>query len=269
MHKFEIMEILDKEFTHFLNKGIGINIDGKAILDLGEYQANKDRLETVMSVCHNPDRTYFPSLTWNFGFGYDNNDIGNLAPYPWSFRMEALVVAAARNQISDQDFYRYFELCHETENIIIEASVAKNLKACGSDKFKNAANDFFNMIAKYIKESYRGIELLDQQVIDATYRNQNVTCIFTFDKELTYAQKRKIKTYLDYKLLLHYKKFNPEIRGVGAVNGLNMSFSDNGKKSKATNEFKVLVKANSWNTLGMDESVQFVPRMGMKRLAAN
>jgi hypothetical protein len=269
MLRSEIIDVLDKEFTYYLNKGIGVNIDGKQIMDLGEYQANRDRLEMVISACQRTDRSSFPNLSWAFGFSYDDGEISNLAPYQWSMRMQWLVTSAFRNQISENDFYHYFELCHETEDLILEACEAKRLKACGSDKFLNAANDFFNMVSKYIKDSYRGIEILDQQVVPATYRNQRVTCVFTFDKELTYAQKRKIKTCLDYKLLSYYKKFNPEIRGIGMVQGLDMCFADDGKKSKATNEFKVYIKANNWNAIGMDEPVQFVPRMGMKRMAAN
>jgi hypothetical protein len=260
MDKFEIANVLKKELIYFLNKNIGFNTSRYDINNITDYETSSfNEMEFVTNCENNCNR-----LNWDFGFGYNNSSIWNLVPYPWGIDLGMVISGAVRGNISDSDFYRYFELCHETENIITEAVSTKMELACGSEKFNLATVDFFNTFMKYVKESIRGIEIEDHFITYATYRNQVHKCTMSFSKELSYAQKRKMRTYLQYKLVAFYKKLNPEINHLMNIN-MNYNFEDGGRKAAPCDTMTVTVKANDWKAIGLDPSAAFVPRMGMKR----
>lgn len=260
MNKFEIANILKQELIHYLEKGIGFSTNRYDIKNITDYETSSFNEMEFVSSCENRGQ----SLTWDFGFGYDNNEIHNLVPYPWALNVGPIIRTAVLGHISESDFKRYFEICHETENIIFEAMAEKIEKACGTDKFNLAAVDFFNMFMKYVKESIRGLSIEDHFIEYATYKNKEHKCTMRFEKPITYAQKRKIKAYLGYKLMAFYKKLNPDIKYLTNIN-MNYWFDDNGRKAAPTDCMRVSVRANDWNAIGMDQSAAFVPRMGMKR----
>ena len=260
MNKLDVANILKKELTHFLGCNIGFRTRRAEISNITEYETSDFREIDFVNACEKEAQ----SLNWDFGFSYNNDQIWMLAPYPWNINVGHLVTAAVRDQISEMDFQRYFEICHETESLITEAMAAKMEQACGSEKFNLAAVDFFNTFMKYVKESIRGLSIEDHFITYATYRSQTHKCTMRFGKELSYAQKRKMLTYLQFKLTAFYKKLNPELSSIVSIS-MQYRFEDGGRKASPCDTLVVSVKANDWNAIGLDPSAAFVPRMGMKR----
>ena len=195
---------------------------------------------------------------------FDDNEIKNLIPYPWSINIADLIVSTLKGYTNESDLMRYFEICHNTMDLILTEKENKITKKCGSEKLKLATTDFFKKVINEFNNAFNFLAVADYRIDYAVYSEPYNTCHILFTHKLSYAQKRKVYPYIKEKLLKHYQKWNPTLI---TLCGLNVSFyfNDGGMKTNPCNDFIIRTRANDWTAIGMDPNAEFVPRIGMKR----
>lgn len=253
--------IVDKELCFFLEHGFLINISYQTDLDLSSYRANYISSSVLMDYIQN---TKEPSIYWRFGLNYDDSDLKKSVPYPWNINIGDLIVSALNDYISEADLIRYFEICHNTMNIILTEKENKMLNKCGSEKLKLATVDFYKKVMQMFTDVFNFLKIEDYKITYGTYSDPYNVCRIEFTNKLSYAQKRKVATYISYQLLKYFQKYNPTITSLMHLN-IVYHFADSGIKTHPCKEFIIRTRANDWTAIGMDPNAEFVPRIGMKR----
>lgn len=257
------VELLKNHFMLLCDAGIYVRFTGNTYKDSAELeQAFKDNNISDFSFFVN-DR--YHDVGYSLGFGYHDSDVFNKMGYPWYSNMSPILLGFMNGYMQIEDLSRLFELQKQSIEFVLTGKKKLEDQFGGSDKWRMYLKDMCEDFRKVINEALRKVEVENIELTFGDTSKARATCKFVFDGKISYAQKKRLMAFLDAKYLPRYQKINGELRSIFHQSGFSSSFNDNGKKCEPCNAFSIEVQSNNWDALGLDETSQFVPRMGMKR----
>lgn len=260
MIETEVFNLVDKELCYFLEHGVSLNIGYQTNLNIDSYKAEYPNITALINYCKNRN----PTIVWRFGLGFEDSELKNTIPYPWNINIADLIYSACNNYITEADLSRYFDLCRSTVDLILTEKEKRVIQKCGSEKLKLATVDFYKKVMQMFTDTFNFLKIEDNSITYGNYLDPYNVCRIKFTNRLSYAQKRKVGTYISYQLLKYFQKYDPSLTSLMHLN-ITYYFADNGVKTKSCKEFIIRTKANDWTAIGMDPNSEFVPRIGMKR----
>ena len=257
------VELLKNHFMALCNAGVHVKFNGTEYTDsIDVEQAFKDQNITDFSFFLN-DR--FHEVSYSLGFGYHDSDVFNKIGYPWMSNLRSLLLGFSNEYMKMEDLARLFELQKQSLEVVLTGKKKLEDQFGGSDKWRMYLKDMCEDFRKVINEALRKVEVENMELTFGDTNKARATCKFIFNGKISYAQKKRLTAFLDAKYLPRYQKINGELRSIFRQSGFSSSFNDNGKKCEPCNAFSIEVQSNNWAALGLDETSQFVPRMGMRR----
>jgi len=263
--------------------------------DSEEYQNMMDRTGCLFL-------TIYPDTSRGYKFAKEYNSassqIRNEAGWPWgnSGTLNDAMKAYMNDQITHDEMYSLIEIFHNHIPNLLSARFKVYERMNGSSRWQEYAKTWSEEILKKVKfATTRGVEVVDT-AMEFAYQGKGIydkrygtgdglssdtkylKFIITFNKKMTYAQRKAMMRNLTMPILNWYSAIQPDCMKSGChyqdyadpkgytvtnIKDMYIRFDDSGRKCQPTDKMFVYVKSNSWIGFATAPETAFIPRMGM------
>lgn len=258
----ELASLMYEQCTKYYKDGIFVKADGGWTQydteDSFKASMKADSIVDWFIDCVKKDRKYV--------YAYPRHSIYTLVEerigYPWTTNIGTMFYACYKGSITINDVYRYISLVENNYEKIQEIIDENAEEHFGSNKFKHCLNIYAEKLENFLSSVNRNIFVENVSIQEPTNKDNRFTYTFTFNKHLTYQQRKAFDRALCSYFINYYSKIleKAKVRVYYQISNLYFSWSET-KKCSPCKSYSFTVGSNNFLGIGVDPDAQFMPIM--------
>lgn len=203
-------------------------------------------------------------------YSYKQNDIeyeiNESIGFPWNANLASMFHSYMVGSIDDSDLNRFVSLIEINAEKVFQLIEESDVKHYGSNKFKYAVEQYADFVKSNVNKDCKKYFIDTIEICEPTERSNRFELHFKFNVDLPYSQKTKMQGIIFSVLRNKYNAIMAENNycSISSIPTLNFCFSEP-KKCVPAKEYIISFAANNWNSIGLNESSQFMPIMMKKK----